>query len=241
MRSENGCIADGTVTRCREYLLLIASKRFFGDQLAAFIRALDFAIAAHTGQKRKSGEAFVLHPMRVTTYLLANCEVDLPTAIAALLHDSVEDTAVTLKEIERIFEFDNILAVRVPRLVDGVTKERGDRAGTIAKLQDAADVDTAIWTIKGADRIDNLRSIDAIEDPRKRISIARETIEFYIPALQRRGHICMARELKELATGVSIRVLDEALFSMISEEEEEEPWRNYGWLAGEDDDPLPEA
>ena len=190
--------------------------------MEVFERATDFAIEAHNGNFRKTGEPVIIHPMAVTQYLLAH-HCDLPTAVAGLLHDVVEDTAVKLEEIKKIF------GEVVAQLVDGVTKIRDDRAITIQKLNSFSALDMRVWLIKAADRAHNLETIDVHNDPEKIYTILQETINCYVPSVHRMGFSRFAWQLEAFATEAKGRLLEKVAFSNDALYEELELSREDQW------------
>jgi GTP pyrophosphokinase len=142
--------------------------------------AYDFALNAHKGQKRVSGEAYIQHSLH-TAFILAQIKADLTTVIAGILHDVPEDTEYTMEDVEKNF------GKEVAGLVTGITKlskikYRGlERyAESIRKMFLAMASDLRVILIKFADRFHNLRTLDALP-PEKRERIARETLEIYAP------------------------------------------------------------
>jgi GTP diphosphokinase / guanosine-3',5'-bis(diphosphate) 3'-diphosphatase len=171
-------------------------------------RSALFAIAAHGSDMRKSGDPYVIHPIAVAT-ILARIHLDSETIAAALLHDVVEDTPVTLEDIESRF------GPRVAMLVDGVSKlgriqwttEQGEGAGSREKAHQAENLrkmflamvdDIGVVLIKLADRLHNMRTLDALP-PDKRIRIAQQTLEIYAPLANRLGIWQFKSELEDLA------------------------------------------
>jgi len=143
-------------------------------------RAYDFAENAHTGQTRKSGEPYIQHSLH-TAYVLAESKMDLSTVAAGLLHDVPEDTEHTLEEIKKLF------GEEIQTLVKGVTKlgklkYRGVERykENLKKMFIAIAGDLRIIYIKFADRLHNLRTLEALPD-NKRERIAKETLEIYAP------------------------------------------------------------
>lgn len=144
-------------------------------------KAYIFAKKAHEGQKRKTGEDYITHPVAVAKKLI-HMGADEESIIAALLHDTVEDTNITLQELEKEFGGD------VAKLVDGLTKfekktfeeNRGldEKIETIRKWMTALKKDLRIAIIKIADRLDNLSSLGVFR-PEKRMRIAQETLDIY--------------------------------------------------------------
>ncbi|MBT6680773.1 MAG: bifunctional (p)ppGpp synthetase/guanosine-3',5'-bis(diphosphate) 3'-pyrophosphohydrolase [Chloroflexi bacterium] len=188
--------------------LLSKIDTYLADDRAEFVRdALAFATDAHSGQSRLSGEPYVEHPI-ATAEFLAERRMDATTLAAALLHDVIEDCEISREQIEDKF------ADEVAKLVDGVTKmnsidilARGDRvnasfalngnidqdddrtarqAASMRKMLVAMAEDVRVVLIKLADRLHNMRTLDAHSQDR-RISIARETLEIYAPLAHRLG------------------------------------------------------
>ncbi len=145
------------------------------------------AVRAHEGQFRKTGEPYITHPLAVAA-MLAEYGLDADTVAAALLHDTVEDTGMTLEEVERDF------GKTVASLIDGVTKldrvryftKEDQQAATIRKMVIAMARDVRVLLIKLADRLHNIRTIYPLS-PEKQQRIAAETIEVYAPLAHRLG------------------------------------------------------
>ncbi|GAB3670799.1 hypothetical protein GCM10027589_39440 [Actinocorallia lasiicapitis] len=161
-------------------------------------RAYAVAERMHRGQNRKSGNPYITHPLAVAT-ILAGLGMDQTTLVAALLHDTVEDTAYTLGECRADFGDD------VAALVDGVTKLDGDRWGkdraeaeTFRKIVLAAAADLRVLIIKLADRLHNLRTL-GFQPPHKREKIANRTLDLLIPFADRLGIYVLKREMDDLA------------------------------------------
>ena len=150
-------------------------------------RAYDTAAVAHEGQSRKSGEPYITHPLAVA-HVLASYGLDAETVAAALLHDTVEDTVVTLEQVEQEF------GPTVASLIDGVTKldrikfgsQEDFQAATIRKMVVAMARDVRVLLLKLADRLHNVRTIAPLR-PEKQRRIARETLEVYAPLAHRLG------------------------------------------------------
>jgi len=160
--------------------------------------AYDFAEKAHQGQKRKSGEPYISHPLE-TAIILAKMGMDQPTIIAALLHDVPEDTNYSLVEIEKNFgsEVSNLVA-GITKL--GIIKYRGMEkyAENLRKMFISMAQDIRIILIKMADRLHNLKTLDALpKDKQKRI--AQESLEIYAPIANRLGMGQIKGELEDLA------------------------------------------
>jgi GTP diphosphokinase / guanosine-3',5'-bis(diphosphate) 3'-diphosphatase len=161
-----------------------------------------FAVAEehHRGQRRKSGEPFITHPLAVAT-ILADLGMDTTTLAAALLHDTVEDTRYTLAQTQEAF------GLEVAHLVDGVTKLDRVRFGpsaeaeTIRKMIVAGGRDLRVLVIKLADRLHNMRTL-RYQPPHKQERIARATREVLVPLADRLGIHVLKRELEGLCFGV---------------------------------------
>ena len=162
-------------------------------------KAYERAANAHTGQRRLSGEEYVNHPLEVAA-ILADLELDAETIAAALLHDTVEDTALTADEVEREF------GPEVARLVDGVTKlgrialrsDQQQQAENIRKMMVAMAEDLRVVLIKLADRLHNMRTLDPLPEVKRR-KISRETLDIYAPLAHRLGIGQVKWELEDLA------------------------------------------
>jgi len=162
-------------------------------------RAYERAASAHTGQHRLSGEDYVNHPMEVAA-ILADLELDAETIAAALLHDTVEDTALTAEEVEQEF------GPEVAHLVEGVTKlgrislrsDQQQQAENIRKMMVAMAEDLRVVLIKLADRLHNMRTLDPLPDLKRR-KISRETLDIYAPLAHRLGIGQVKWELEDLA------------------------------------------
>ncbi|OGM01248.1 hypothetical protein A2480_01825 [Candidatus Uhrbacteria bacterium RIFOXYC2_FULL_47_19] len=160
--------------------------------------AFDFANDAHQGQKRKSGEPYIVHPL-ATAELLAEMNVPISIIIAGLLHDVPEDTPVTIEDIRKNFGDD------ISSMVAGITKlgkikYRGiDRyVENLRKMFVAMASDIRVILIKFADRINNLSTLSALP-PAKQIRIAQESLEIYAPIANRLGINKMRAKLEDLS------------------------------------------
>ena len=159
--------------------------------------AYGMAEQAHAAQKRDNGEPYITHPLAVAN-ILAGYKLDSASIITALLHDTVEDTSVSLADIQKRF------GTEVAGLVDGVTKltrlelqsDRTKQAENFRKLVLAMSKDIRVLIVKLADRLHNMRTIGAISAAHKRQRIARETMEIYAPLAERIGMEAVKTELQ---------------------------------------------
>ena len=168
--------------------------------LALLQRAYDVADAKHEGQKRKSGDPYITHPLAVAT-ILAELGMDTITLVAALLHDTVEDTGYSLEQLRADF------GEEVAHLVDGVTKldkvELGNaaEAETIRKMVVAMARDPRVLVIKLSDRLHNMRTMRFLS-PEKQEKKARETLEVLAPLAHRLGMATVKWELEDLSFAI---------------------------------------
>ena len=192
------------------------------EQVDAIRAAYDFAAGCHDGQKRLSGDPYIVHPLAAAT-ILANLYLDPDTIKAALLHDVMEDCGVPVEDLEVRFGPD------VARLVDGVTKlTRVDYrppgangisaadaeslyAESLRKMLVAMAEDIRVVLIKLADRLHNMRTLDALPEPKRR-RIAQETLDVYSPLAHRLGIWEIKWQLDDLA----FRHLNETRYREIS-------------------------
>jgi GTP pyrophosphokinase len=163
-------------------------------------KAYVYAMKAHGKQFRASGDPYFAHPLEVAA-ILTDLKLDVATIITALLHDTVEDTLVTLDDIKENF------GDEIASLVDGVTKlsqlelfsERTKQAENFRKLMLAMSNDIRVLLVKLADRLHNMRTLGFIPKLEKRRRIAQETVDIYAPLAGRIGMQNMREELEDLA------------------------------------------
>ncbi|GJE76392.1 MULTISPECIES: RelA/SpoT family protein [Methylorubrum] len=197
----------------RQYELVERVKRYNPTTNEALLnRAYVYAMRAHGTQKRASGDPFFAHPLEVAA-ILTDLHLDDATIVAAVLHDTVEDTAATLDEIRGIF------GDEIGALVDGLTKlkrldlvsKRAVQGENFRKLLLAVAEDVRVLLVKLADRTHNMRTLHFMP-PEKRTRIAEETLDIYAPLAGRMGIQEMRDELEDL----SFRVLKPEVFATIT-------------------------
>ena len=177
-------------------------KRFGSAQSNDISRALDFSRIAHEGQFRASGEPYIHHPITVAQILLDLTAADRDILCAALLHDVIEDCGVTAEQLAKDFG-DGVSAI-----VDGVTKfdqtrvlsDISAREETLRKLVTAGARDHRIFSLKCADRLHNLRTLDAVPEAKRR-RVSRETLSIFCPLAQYVGLPRFAAEMEHIAYG----------------------------------------
>ncbi|EME17528.1 RelA/SpoT family protein [Rhodococcus triatomae] len=183
-----------------EPLVAIHRELYPKANLATLQRAYDVAEERHADQKRKSGDPYITHPLAVAT-ILAELGMDTTTLIAALLHDTVEDTGYSLEQLTDEF------GEEVAHLVDGVTKldkvvlGHAAEAETIRKMIIAMARDPRVLVIKVADRLHNMRTMRFLP-PEKQARKARETLEVIAPLAHRLGMATVKWELEDLAFAI---------------------------------------
>jgi len=184
--------------------LLEKAKEYLPPAKVALVEAAyEFALKAHEGQVRKSGDPYVDHPLQTAT-ILANLQLDAATLAAALLHDVPEDCKVPLSEIEAKF------GPEVSKLVDGATKlgklslrrgearKRESQAQNLRKMLIATAEDLRVVLIKLADRLHNMQTLAPLS-PEKRRSISQETLDIYAPLAHRLGIWQIKWQLEDLS------------------------------------------
>jgi GTP pyrophosphokinase len=195
-----------------------AHRRHFPDGDFKMIEtAYRVAEKAHRGQVRKSGDPFITHPVAVTE-ILAEYGLDSTTLAASLLHDTVEDTSLTLAQIEKQF------GAEVAKLIDGVTKldriqyssPQEAQAATIRKMVVAMAQDVRVLLMKLADRLHNIRTVSALR-VEKQQRVALETIDVYVPLAHRLG----VQEIKHELEDRCFAILEPGIYAEIQAKLEE--------------------
>ena len=191
-------------------LIIDTVSQYVSDQsnLDIIKKAYQLAFDQHTGQLRKSGEPYILHPLEVA-YILASWQTGPKTIAAGLMHDVIEDTDISKAELTQAFDAD------IASLVDGVTKltkldyvsKESAQAENHRKMLLAMSRDIRVILIKLADRLHNIRTLKHLR-PDKQIRIARETMDIYVPIAHRLGMFQVKAEFEDNC----LRYLDKEAF-----------------------------
>lgn len=186
------------VRQYRALLRVMKSKLKPGDK-ELLRRAFEIAVDAHKTMRRKSGEPYILHPLAVSRICVEEIGLGVRSTICALLHDTVEDTDVTLDDIER--EFGNEIA----RIIDGLTKisnvvdaNTSQQAENFKKILLTLTDDPRVILIKLADRLHNMRTLDSMKGE-KQLKVSSETVYVYAPLAHRMGLYNVKTELEDLS------------------------------------------
>jgi GTP pyrophosphokinase len=185
--------------------------------------AFDVAVDAHKEQRRKSGEAYIFHPIAVAKIVAAEIGLDATSIASALLHDVVEDTSYTLADLEQLF------GETVARIVDGLTKMDkmpydGDvsmQAENFRKMLLTLNDDVRVIIIKIADRLHNMQTMDSMPDY-KQVKIASETLYIYAPLAHRIGLYNIKTQLEDLGLKYTEPEMYSDILSKIKESKEEQ-------------------
>ncbi len=212
---------------CFEALLERISRSYSEEEIESVKKAYAIASQAHEGQKRLSGEPYIMHPLNVAL-ILSKLGMDDASVISAILHDTVEDTTLTYNDVKSAF------GQTVADLVEGVTKigkvplqtKEEQQVENIRKMLLAMSRDIRVIIIKLADRLHNMRTLMFKPEQRRR-EIALETIEIYAPIAHRLG----IRPIKEELEDLSISYLDPVAYHEIEENLEAQSRSRNEYLA----------
>ena len=181
--------ANKVYEKVLQYDLAVSKKHIY--------KAYNISKNAHSNQYRATGDEYFTHPLAVASFLI-DMKLDASTIITALLHDVVEDTDISILDIENEF------GTEISKLVDGVTKLSKlemkfgfAQAENFRKLLLASSDDIRVLLVKLADRLHNIRTIDGIDEKQKRSKICYETLEIYAPLAERLGIVGIQRELED--------------------------------------------
>lgn len=186
------------VREYRSLLRLLKTKLKTGDRVL-LRNAFEMAVEAHQTMRRKTGEPYILHPIAVAKICVSEIGLGVRSSIAALLHDTVEDTDVTLEDITREF------GPEIARIVDGLTKisnvmdsSASQQADNFKKILLTLTDDPRVILIKLADRLHNMRTLDGMKRE-KQLKIASETVYVFAPLAHRMGLYSIKTELEDLS------------------------------------------
>jgi len=216
-----------TVTKFRELLRRMRDNRP-ADNLELVRKAYEFSQKHHAGQARASGEPYLVHPLGVAL-VLAEMKMDPVAVVAGLLHDSVEDTSVTIVDIRKEF------GEQVAHIVEGVTKisqidfatREEQQAENMRKMMLAMVDDIRVVLIKLADRLHNMRTLEHLQ-PERQHKIAKETLEIYGPIAHRLGMGKIRGELEDLG----FRYMDPITFQQVHDAVEARRKQGEKFLTG---------
>jgi GTP pyrophosphokinase len=204
-------------------LLRISYQTLSDDDKALIRQAFEIAVDAHKEQRRKSGEAYIFHPIAVAKIVASEIGLDAVSIASALLHDVVEDTAYTLDDIERMF------GETVARIVDGLTKiahlkkemNISQQAENFRKMLLTLHDDVRVIIIKIADRYHNMLTLDAMPE-HKQVKLASETLYIYAPLAHRIGLYNIKTELEDLSLKYTEPEVYKDISSKIEESKEDQ-------------------
>lgn len=218
LEKENKAIAQ-------EYkeLLRISYQTLTTEDKKLIRKAFDVAMDAHKGQRRKSGEAYFFHPIAVAKIVASEIGLGATAIAAALLHDVVEDTPITVQDIERMFGH------KVAQLVEGLTKiskvqkemNVSMQAENFRKMLLTLNDDVRVILVKIADRLHNMQTLDTMEDS-KQVKIASETLYIYAPLAHRLGLYKIKNKLEDLGLKYTEPAIYNDIVSKIKETKEEQ-------------------
>ena len=211
------------LTRQYKELLRISYRTLTDEDKKMIRQAFEIAVDAHKDQRRKSGEAYIFHPLAVARIVASEIGMDATSIAAALLHDVVEDTPYTLNDIEGMF------GPTVARIVDGLTKisnlkkhrDVSLQAENFRKMLLTINDDVRVIIIKIADRLHNMQTMDSMR-PDKQIKIASETLYIYAPLAHRIGLYNIKTELEDLGLKYTEPEVYKGIVDKIKETKEEQ-------------------
>lgn len=204
-------------------LLRISYQTLTADDKKIIRKAFDVAVEAHQDQRRKSGEAYVFHPIAVAKIVASEIGLGATAIAAALMHDVVEDTDITVKDIEKMFN------PKVAQLVEGLTKisqvkkdmNISMQAENFRKMLLTLNDDVRVIIIKLADRLHNMQTMESMVDY-KQVKIASETLYIYAPLAHRLGLYNIKTKLEDLGLKYTEPAVYNDIVSKIKETKEEQ-------------------
>jgi len=216
-------IENKEIARQYKELLRISYRSLSDDDKKMIRLAFDTAVDAHKDQRRKSGEAYIFHPIAVAKIVASEIGLDATSIVAALLHDVVEDTEYTLEDI------DNMFGDTVAKIVDGLTKishlkqdkDVSLQAENFRKMLLTLNDDVRVIIIKIADRLHNMQTMESMQ-PDKQVKIASETLYIYAPLAHRIGLYSIKTELEDLGLKFTEPEVYNDILKKIRESKEEQ-------------------
>lgn len=209
----------------KEYkeLLRISYQTLTEDDKKLIRKAFDVAVDAHKDQRRKSGEAYIFHPIAVAKIVAGEIGLGATSIASALMHDVVEDTDITVEDIERMFN------PKIAKIVEGLTKiaqvktdqEISMQAENFRKMLLTLNDDVRVILIKIADRLHNMQTMESMADY-KQAKIASETLYIYAPLAHRLGLYNIKNQLEDLGLKYTEPAVYEGIISKIKETKEEQ-------------------
>jgi|TARA_R110000868_G_scaffold48720_3_gene157757 guanosine-3',5'-bis(diphosphate) 3'-pyrophosphohydrolase len=204
-------------------LLRISYQTLTPEDKKLIRKAFDVSVEAHKEQRRKSGEAYIFHPIAVAKIVASEIGLGATSIAAALLHDVVEDTPTTVKDIERIFN------PKVAQLVEGLTKislvqkdmNVSMQAENFRKMLLTLNDDVRVILIKIADRLHNMQTMESMEN-HKQVKIASETLYIYAPLAHRLGLYNIKTKLEDLGLKYTEPIVYNNIVSKIKETKEQQ-------------------
>ena len=204
-------------------LLRISYQTLTTEDKKLIRKAFDVAVDSHKDQRRKSGEAYIFHPIAVAKIVASEIGLGATAIAAALMHDVVEDTPITVEDIERMFNS------KVAQLVEGLTKiskvqkemNVSMQAENFRKMLFTLNDDVRVILIKIADRLHNMQTLDKMEDY-KQVKIASETLYIYAPLAHRLGLYKIKNKLEDLGLKYTEPSIYDDIVSKIKETKEEQ-------------------
>lgn len=216
-------LENKAITKEYKELLRISYQTLTEEDKKLIRKAFDVAVEAHKNQRRKSGEAYIFHPIAVAKIVASEIGLGATAIAAALMHDVVEDTPVTIEEIEKMFN------PKIAHLVDGLTKiskvktdqEISIQAENFRKMLLTLNDDVRVILIKLADRLHNMQTLDGML-PIKQAKIASETLYIYAPLAHRLGLYNIKTKLEDLGLKYTEPDVYQDIVSKIKESKEEQ-------------------
>ncbi len=204
-------------------LLRISYQTLTDDDKKLIRKAFDVSVEAHKDQRRKSGEAYIFHPIAVAKIVASEIGLGATSIAAALLHDVVEDTPTTVQDIERLFN------PKVAQLVEGLTKislvqkdlNASMQAENFRKMILTLNDDVRVILIKLADRLHNMQTMDSMQED-KQTKIASETLYIYAPLAHRLGLYNIKTKLEDLGLKYTEPAIYNEIVSKIKETKEQQ-------------------